>query len=529
MFTDTSRPLGGGGAGGNAQTSKLQPDPNMMQLPSERWPAGWLPKTLRTRDLTILCLFAVLLITNVQLVAGGGAAGFLYWMLGFFLFLIPSALVCAQLYRFFPGEGAVYLWARKAFGGFWDTFLGFFCNWWPGAIGLTVEVGAFVSSIQALHPDWLAVSWQQGLAEILVLLLAQALCFLDQQRLQRILNIAFFAYVSMVALVGLAGVFWVISGHQLQGDFSPQGWQLSSANAPIFATVVVALLGIAIPLNLGAEVTHERNGYTYLFWGVLITIVGYLFATFAILAVLPAKDLANPAFLGLVFRRAFGPGLGDAISVINYLILAFYFVCATAAYNSMFARLLLVAGVDHRLPRPMRKLSPRRVPINATIVQTCINIVFVAVLFFLTPSANGLSTTVFLVIMNAASVVWNIAMIALFLCGIILGIRFGSQFKQRWLVPFPVLLLASLCGILASCVAIYSTFFVGSPVPNVLGNEDWVFWVLLTVLVSLVIGAIYSFLAPEAEDLIALLHSNKSASIARKEAPNGQGFQTHQR
>src|SRR5260370_40013162 len=78
----------------------------VLELPSGRLRPGWLPQVLTTRDMTVLCLFSVLLVSNVPLIAGAGAAGYLYWLLGFLTFLIPSALICAQLYRLFPGEGA---------------------------------------------------------------------------------------------------------------------------------------------------------------------------------------------------------------------------------------------------------------------------------------------------------------------------------------------------------------------------------------------------------------------------------------
>ena len=138
--------------------------PARPPLPSERLPRGWLWEGLRGRDLLVLCLFSVLLVTNLPVIAGAGGASFVYWGLGFLAFLLPSALVCTQLYRMFPGEGAVYLWANKALGNFWDTLLGFFCNWWPGCIGLTIEALACVTSIQApgsRHPGsraWLASS-----------------------------------------------------------------------------------------------------------------------------------------------------------------------------------------------------------------------------------------------------------------------------------------------------------------------------------------------------------------------------------
>ena len=487
-------------------------DRNPLELPSERL-GGWLPRILNTRDMTVLCLFSVLLVSNVQLIAGAGGSSYIYWWLGFLFFLLPSALICGQLYRLFPGEGAVYLWANKAFGSFWDTFIGLFCNWFPGALGLTIEAGAVVTSVQALNASWLTVPWQQGLAEILVLVIAQGLCQLGQRRLMTLLTWVFVAYMSMIVLLGLAGLVWVAGGHAMQGDFSSHGWQVSTANYPVFATVIVSLLGIAVPLNLGAEVMNQQHGGRYLRWGVIITVIGYLVATFGVLAVLPPKDIANPAFIAEIFGLSFGPVLGTFLGVLNNLILVVYFVCATAAFNLIFARLLLVAGVDRRLPRAMQRLNRQRVPVNAMLTQTVLNVVFVAILFFVVPAfspANqGLSFVVFLVTINGASVIWNIAMIGLFLCGILLFVRYRRQLIGRWIAPPIVLYLAAGLGIFSSAVAIYSTFFAGSPVPQALGNGDWDYDVLLVVLGSLALGAAYSFLVPEAEDLIALANTKK--------------------
>ncbi len=487
--------------------------PIMPELPSQQLPETWLPRVLRAPDLTVLCLFSVLLVTNIPLIAGAGGASYLYWVLGFVTFLLPSALICAQLYRLFPGEGAVYLWANKAFGSFWDTFLGFFCNWWPGALGLTIEAGAVITSLQALNPNWFTLPWQAGLAEILVLLLAQGLCLLRLQLLQRILNGVFIAYSVSFVLLGIAGFLWVATGHAPQADFSTQGWQLTPGNYPVFATVIVSLLGMAVPLNLGAEVVSRRNASKYLLLGVIITIIGYLFATFGVLAVLPPKDLANPAFITEIFSAAFGPGVGNILGILMYCILAVYFICATAAFNVLFSRLLLVASVDRRLPSVVQTLSKQRSPVNAMLVQTGVNILFVAIVFFFTPafapSKAGLSFVVFLVTINGASVIWNIAMIGLFLCGIILFIRYRKQLINQWIAPPLVLYSAAIAGCAAASFAIYSTFFAGSPLPQALNNGDWVYWVLLVVLGSLAVGALYSFLVPEAEDLVALIYSSQ--------------------
>ena len=74
----------------------------MHQLPSASLET--LPRRLRTRDLFLYLIVAVFLFTNVPVVAMAGWASLLYWVLGFLMFLLPSALVAAQLFRLFPGD-----------------------------------------------------------------------------------------------------------------------------------------------------------------------------------------------------------------------------------------------------------------------------------------------------------------------------------------------------------------------------------------------------------------------------------------
>lgn len=479
-------------------------------LPSEHLPGELaLSRGLRARDLTVLCLIAVFLVTNVSLIAGAGGAAFLYLGLGFVAFLIPSALVCAQLYRLFPGEGAVYIWAHKAFGNTWDMLLGFFCHWWPGAFGLVVEAGAVVTYLQAMNASWLTQPWQQGIVEILVLLVALALCSFGQQQVQRILNGVFLGYAGIIVLLGLAGVVWLLGGNTAQGDFTAQGWQITKTNLPLFATVILSLLGMEVPLNLGAEVVRKREARRYFTWATLISIVGYLIATFGILVVLPPQDATNPALLAEVFTRAFGSSLGGILGALTNGILILYFISATAAFTLMFARLLLVASVDWRLPRSMHRLNRNGVPFWAMSFQVGFNILVLAILFFivpaLAPTNPAESFIVFLVTINGSGVVWELAMIAVFLCGLILFTRYQRELAGRWIAPPFLLYLAALAGIVACCISIYTIFFGGSPLPDQVSNADWVYYVGLVVVASLAIGAVISHLAPEAEDTIDLL------------------------
>jgi glutamate:GABA antiporter len=83
-----------------------------------------LSKVLNPFDLTVIFVAIVLFIVNASTIQSAGPAAFAYWILGFLTFLIPGAIVTAQLGRMFPEEGSLYVWTHKALGPFWASSLG---------------------------------------------------------------------------------------------------------------------------------------------------------------------------------------------------------------------------------------------------------------------------------------------------------------------------------------------------------------------------------------------------------------------
>jgi len=118
---------------------------------------------------------------------------------------------------------------------------------------MLVSVSAFVTSSQALNATWLSAPWQQGGAEILVLLAAQGLCLLPPRTLHRIINTVWLAYGGVFLLLTISALAWLLTGHQPQGDFSAHGWQVRLDHWPIVAVMILCFVGIEVPLNLGGN------------------------------------------------------------------------------------------------------------------------------------------------------------------------------------------------------------------------------------------------------------------------------------
>jgi len=465
-------------------------------LRSERIAAGILPKVLNTFDMVAIFVAIVLFISNSAVMAGGaGPAAYIYWGLGFITFLIPGAIVTGQLGLMFPGEGSIYVWTNKAFGAFLGFFAGF-CAWWPGVLVMIATGDAVVSLIQQLNSNFLTEPWQQGVVIIAVIAFSFVLSILRFRVTQNFVNIVFVAYGGAILLIGLAGLLSL--GHPAPVDYSPHAWSLNWGNATFYGTVILALLGIEVPLNMGVEITHPRSITRYLLWGSVVVIAAYLIGTFGVMVAVPLKDQGSPSAIAEAVTLGFGPA-GTVLGWLVNVIFIGFFLFNTAVYNYSFGRLLFVSGLDRRMPAVMSKVNANRVPWVAVLVQSIISGVFTVLAFIIAPYSLStgfkpadLSTIVYVILQAAVTVIWCVSMVILFIDVIIIRYKFHETFTRARLAPDWVFYLCSLFGLVASGVGVY-VIFTGPWTP-LLSKTVWIWWIGGIAVLSLLIGASLFFI-----------------------------------
>src|SRR5919205_1037207 len=167
---------------------------------SERIAPGMLPRVLNSMDMTIIFVAIVLFIVNASAIQRAGPSAYTFWILGFLAFLIPGALVTAQLGLMFPQEGSLYVWTQKALGPFWGFFAGF-CAWWPGVLVMVATGDAVVTLVQFIHAGALPKAWQQGLVILAVLWFSAAMSALRLRITQSYANVAVIVYGAAVFMI----------------------------------------------------------------------------------------------------------------------------------------------------------------------------------------------------------------------------------------------------------------------------------------------------------------------------------------
>ena len=209
---------------------------------------------------------------------------------------------------------------------------------------------------------------------------------------------------------------------------------LNLSNWSFFGLVILALLGVEVPLNMGVEIKDERSITRYLVWGSLAVMLAYLLATWAIMVTVPAADGSSAQVTALA--QAVDIGLGSALAKLVALVFAAFFLFITVVYNYSFARLVFVSGLDQRLPAAMGRVNKNKVPSNAVWVQTVVAAFFTLVAFVLMPSFGigggrpiDIQTKVYDVLQAAVTVIWCVSMVILFVDVVIIIRRFLPRYE----------------------------------------------------------------------------------------------------
>jgi amino acid transporter len=483
------------------------------ELLSERVAGGMLPRVLNTFDMVAIFVSIVLFITNAALIQSAGPAAFGWWLLGFVLFLIPGAIVTGQLGLMFPGEGSIYLWTQKAFGSFWGFFAGF-CAWWPGILVMVATGTVVLSFLGYVFPTTIGAMGVQGQGIVIIAFIVLS-AFLAIQRFrltQNIVNVVFVLYGLAILLVFVSGLVYVLSGHpQVTDPWNWSAWAPSAdsginlSNWSFFGLVILALLGVEVPLNMGVEIKTERSITRYLLWGSVAVMLAYLLATWAVMVTVPAANGSSAQITGLV--QAVSIGLSSWVAKLAALIFAAFFLFITVVYNYSFARLIFVSGLDQRLPQAMARVNKNKVPANAVWVQTVITALFTLVAFIVMPSIGvggkpiDIQTMVYAVLQAAVTVIWCISMVILFIDVVIIIRRFLPQYQATRLAHPAVFYVSALFGGLSTFIGIIATLS-GSWTPLIPNDQGelniggahiaygiWFYLVAGIAVLSLLVGA----------------------------------------
>jgi len=339
----------------------------------------------------------------------------------------------------------------------------------------------------------------QGMVIIIVLSVSFVLSVLRFRLTQNIMNVAFSLQAGVILLICMAGFAWLLSGHSPRVDLSLHAgnWGLNGRNFVFYGAVLLELVGIETPLNMGVEVRSKRAITRYLFWGTLLVACAYLLVTFSVMVTVPLQYQGDPLGIVETIRWGFGPA-GTFLATLADLALIGVFIAITTVYNYSFGRLLFVSGLDRHLPAIISKVSSNKVPWVAVLVQTILAIAFSALIFILAPlsfQSSASAGIVFAILSAAIAVIWCISMAFLFLDVVLIHRGYEELFARVRFFPSWLLLLCAFIGVLSSVIGILVIFTAPWVSTSIISFAAWDLWISCIILCSLIVAVIGFFLS----------------------------------
>ena len=350
-------------------------------------------KGLATFALAMLITSAVDSIRNLPATALFGSTLIFFFLFAAFIFLIPSALVAAELAANCPEESGIFHWVKSAFGepiGFFSVWLQWTANliWFPTVLSFVASLLAFSFEPSLMHNKIFLVATISATFWILTLVNFKGLHL--SARLTSLCTI--FGIILPVIAVILFASIWLLDGNASQLHFSTRTMLPSFTDPSTWVSltaIMAGFVGIEVSAVHVKEVRHPQETFPKaLGISIIFILIGMLLGALAIAIILPAKNMS------LV------NGVMQAFSVflihykLKWLVPIIAILILLGSFGGMIswvispAKGMLQAGQMGYLPLFLRKINKHGVATNLLILQAII-VSTICVIFLCMPSVSG--------------------------------------------------------------------------------------------------------------------------------------------
>lgn len=330
---------------------------------------------------------------NLPLVADYGLTLIFFFLAVALFFLIPSALVSAELATGWPKTGGVYIWIREALGDRW----GFFAIWmqWVHNIAWYPAILSFVAATLAfvINPN-LAESKPFFISVILVSFWGMTLLNYLGIRTSSLFSAIGVIVGTIIpgAFIITLGMIWLGVGNPSQIPFSYEAMipDLTSIRNIVFlAGLFLAFGGLEVAAVHAGDVKNpQKNFPKAIIIASAITFCLVMLGALSIAIVIPRKDISLVAGLMDAFSHFF------SAYNINWLLRpmgALLIIGAIAEVNAWIAgpiKGIYATSIHGNLPPFFQNLNKRGMPTHLLLAQAIVVSITSLVILYM-PTVSG--------------------------------------------------------------------------------------------------------------------------------------------
>jgi len=337
------------------------------------------PRVLGTFTIAMITVAAIVSLKNLPLSAVFGLSSVFYFVVAALVFFIPIALVTAELASTWPKAGGNYIWVGEAFG----KPVGFFALWmaWMESIAWFPTILAFTAAMLAhlIAPVFPGLENSKFFYFIVMLSVFWGGTFLNFLGIETsgwvsTLGVISGTIIPGALIIGL-GLWWWMVGHQCCIDFS---WSMLIPdfhldNMVFFSGILLGLAGVEVAAFHIRESKNPQKTYPKaLAIAALIILTISILGTLAIAIVVPQQDISLLSGIIQAFTEFLKPfNMLWAVPVLAGLAL----IGSLAGINTWTvgpAKGLLVTAEDGFLPKHMKRVNEKGVPVGMLIFQAVV-------------------------------------------------------------------------------------------------------------------------------------------------------------
>ncbi len=440
--------------------------------------------------LAMMNVAVILSLRGLPLMAKEGISLIFYLGFSLIIFLIPSALVSAELATGWPQEGGIFHWVSEAFGkraGFTAIWLQWVQNifWYPTILSFAAGSLAYLF----LAPE-LAENPVYTMGVILIIYWGSTFISLKGLRASGWFSSmgVLFGTLLPAFFIILLGIIWSVGGNPIVlteneswlPDFS------NFSNLALLGGIVLLFAGMEVNAVHATEVDNPSHSYPKaIFLSVFLIFFIFLLGSLSIASILPPKEISLTAGIMQAFAKFLHTYHLSWIVPIVGLFISFGAIGGVAAWIVGPSKGMLATAKSGLIPPFLSYTNKAEVPSHILYIQGII-VTILSQLYLIMPTINS----AFFLLSDLTVILYLIMYLLMFAAAIYL--RYKEPNRPRpYKIPFGnvgIWLIATI-GIIGALFAIFIGFFPPSQLA-IVDPKFYVGFLSIGVLLALAIPQI---------------------------------------
>lgn len=350
---------------------------------------------ISTVALVLLITGAIDSVRNLPSTALFGSTVIFFFVLSALFFLIPIALVSAELSSTWAEEeGGIYSWVRHAFGPYWA----FFTIWlqWINTLVWYPTILSFIAGTLAYLIDPALAQNKTYLIGI-ILSVFWLLTFISLFGLKTSARVAgycaMFGMIIPMGFIILLGIIWVCGNHPLAISLNLQH-VIPHMNDKLSWSSLTAIMTAFLGMELAAvhvrQIEHpQRNFPRAMLYSVILILITMIFGSLAIAVVLPQEKISLVQGVMQAFDNFFAAYHLKLLLPLTVIMILIGSIGGMINWIISPSKGLLLAANDGFLPKQFYQLNRHGIPSRILLLQALVVTGLCSLILFF-PSINAI-------------------------------------------------------------------------------------------------------------------------------------------